>query len=118
MSKRKDIDLIRDITESIERIISYTRNIEYNDFANDFKTQDAVIRNIEIMGEAVRSVSEKIKIENTDIPWKLIAGTRDKLIHDYFGVNIDIVWNIVKKDIPGLLSEIKIVLQNIKCEKS
>ena len=118
MSNRKDIDLIRDITESIERIISYTRNIDYNDFANDYKTQDAVIRNIEIMGEAARSVSEKVKIDNADIPWKLIAGTRDKLIHDYFGVNIDIIWNIVKKEIPVLLPKIKTVLEIIKGENS
>jgi uncharacterized protein with HEPN domain len=114
MSKRKDIDLIRDINESIKRIVSYTRNIEYNDFVHDYKTQDAVIRNIEIMGEAVKSLSEKVKIDIVDIPWKSIAGLRDKLIHDYFGVNIDIVWNIVKNEIPSLISKIKIILQNMK----
>lgn len=118
MSKRKDIDLIQDINESIERIISYTRNIEYNNFVNDNKTQDAVIRNIEIMGEAVKSLSEKIRIDNPDIPWKSITGARDRLIHDYFGVNIDIVWNIVKEEIPSLLLKIKIILQNMKEEKA
>ena len=61
MSKRKDVDLIRDINESMERIISFTCNIEYNNFAHDYKTQDAVIRNIEIMGEAAKSLSEKQK---------------------------------------------------------
>ncbi len=116
MSKRKDADLIRNINESIERIISYTRDIEYDDFSRDHKTQDAVIRNIEIMGEATKSLSEKAKTENADIPWKSIAGTRDKLIHDYFGVNIDIVWNIVKQDIPDLLLKIRIVLQNVNEE--
>jgi len=114
MSKRKDIDLIRDISESIERIISYTNNIEYKNFESDYKTQDAVIRNIEIMGEAVKLLSEKTKKDNTDIPWRNIAGTRDKLIHDYFGVNIDIVWDIVKEDIPSLLSKIKIIYQCMK----
>lgn len=116
MSKRKDIDLIRDINESIERIISYTCNIDYNNFVRDYKTQDAVVRNIEIMGEAVKLLSEKVKIDNADVPWKNMAGTRDKLIHDYFGVNIDIVWNIVKDEIPSLLSKIKIVLKNMKEE--
>lgn len=116
MSKRKDIDLIRDINESIERILSYTCNIEYNNFVRDYKTQDAVVRNIEIMGEAVKSLSEKVKKDNADIPWKNIAGTRDKLIHDYFGVNIDIVWDIVKNEIPTILSKIKVVLQNMKEE--
>ena len=114
MSKREDIDLIRDISESIERIISYTNNIEYDNFETDYKTQDAVMRNIEIMGEAVKSLSEKIKKDNTDIPWKSIAGTRDKLIHDYFGINIDIVWNIVKEDIPSLLSKIKTIYKCMK----
>ncbi|MEW6616075.1 MAG: DUF86 domain-containing protein [Thermodesulfobacteriota bacterium] len=118
MSKRKDIDLIQDINESIERIISYTRNIEYNNFVQDYKTQDAVIRNIEIMGEAVKSLSEKIRIDNTDIPWKSIAGARNRLIHDYFGVNIDIVWNIAKEEIPSLLLKVKIILQNMKEEKA
>ena len=113
MSKRKDIDIIRDINESIGRIISYTSNMEYNAFIYEYKTQDAVIRNIEIMGEAVKLLSEKIKIENTDIPWKNIAGIRDKLIHDYFGVNIDIVWNIVKDEVPELFSKIKDILQNM-----
>lgn len=116
MSKRKDVDLIRDINESMERIISFTCNIEYNNFAHDYKTQDAVIRNIEIMGEAAKSLSEKIKTDNPDIPWKNIAGTRDKLIHDYFGVNIDIVWNIVKEEIPSLLSKINIILKNMRGE--
>ena len=116
MSKRKDIDLIRDINESIERIVSYTHGIEYEDFKKDHKTQDAVIRNIEIMGEAVKALSEKVKKDNSNIPWKSMAGTRDKLIHDYFGVNIDIVWNIVKEEIPKLLSKIKSVLQYLKEE--
>ena len=114
MSKRADIDLIRDIRESIDRIISYTDNIDYENFKIDYKTQDAVVRNIEIMGEAVKLLSEKIKKDNTDIPWKSIAGTRDKLIHDYFGVNIDIVWNIVKDDIPSLLSKFKTIYKNMK----
>ncbi len=118
MSKRKDIDLIRDIKESIERIISYTHNMEYGDFTQDHKTQDAVIRNIEIMGEAVKALSEKVKKNNSDIPWKNIAGTRDKLIHDYFGVNIDIVWNIAKGEMQELFPRIRSILQDMKEENA
>ena len=114
MSKRKDIDFIRDIKESVERIISYIHNTEYEDFAHDNKTQDAVIRNIEIMGETVKSLSETLKKDNPDIPWKNIAGTRDKLIHDYFGVNIDIVWNIAEKEMPTILPKIKSIIQYLK----
>ncbi len=107
MSRRNDVELIQDIFESINRIIPYTENINYEQFKKDLKTQDAVVRNIEIMGEAVKSLSEKIKSQHSEIPWKNIAGTRDKLIHDYFGVNIDIIWNIVLNEIPNLQLKIE-----------
>ena len=107
MSKRKDSAVLQDISEAIKRILSYTTGLEYDDFVTDFKTQDAVIRNIEILGEAVKLLSKGIKVQYPNIPWKDIAGTRDKLIHDYFGVNIDVVWSIVKNDIPLLHKEIE-----------
>lgn len=110
MSKRNDVEWIQDISESISRIASYTKNINYEQFKSDPKTQDAVLRNIEIMGEAVKRLSEKTKKRYSEIPWKNISGTRDKLIHDYFGVNIDIVWDIVINDIPGLQLKIQNIL--------
>ena len=76
--------------------------MEYDDFLQDYKTQDAVVRNIEILGEAAKLLSDEIKRKYPNIPWKDIAGTRDKLIHNYFGVNIDIVWDIAKNEIPFL----------------
>jgi uncharacterized protein with HEPN domain len=106
MSKRKDADIIKDIKECITRIISYTKGMEYGDFENDFKTQDAVIRNVEIIGEATKLLSNNLKSNYSDIPWADIAGTRDKLIHDYFGANIDIVWSIAKEEIPKLEQQI------------
>ena len=81
--------------------------MEYNDFFKDHKTQDAVVRNIEIIGEAVKLLSDNIKKSNPNIAWKEIAGTRDKLIHDYFGVNIDVVWNIAKEDLPSFVEQLK-----------
>ena len=111
MSKRQDTAVIQDITEAVNRIISYTSGIEYNDFLKEYKTQDAVIRNIEILGEAVKLLSDETKEKYPDIPWKEIAGTRDRLIHDYFGVNIDIVWEIIKNDIPKLKEKIKSILK-------
>lgn len=78
----------------------------YETFQHDLKTQDAVIRNLEIIGEAVKIISDQIKIGHPGVPWKEIAGTRDKLIHDYFGVNIDVVWNIIKDDLPDLIQQL------------
>ena len=115
MSKRSEQDLLQDISESIERIHSYAENVNYEQFKKDFKTQDAVLRNIEILGEAVKLLPETMKSQYPNIPWKNIAGTRDKLIHDYFGVNIDIVWDIVLNEIPDLRLKIKnIVTQQIR----
>ncbi len=85
--------------------------MEYEGFRQDLKTQDAVIRNLEIIGEAVKLVSDQTKKNHTDVPWKEIAGTRDKLIHDYFGVNIDVVWNIVKDDLPLFIIKLNQDLQ-------
>lgn len=107
MSKREDTAIIQDMKEAIERIMSYTSRMEYDGFQQDYKTQDAVIRNIEILGEAAKLLSDETKEKHPDIPWKDIAGTRDKLIHDYFGVNIDIVWDIAKNEIPTLFSQLK-----------
>ncbi len=113
MSERNDIDLIRDIAESVARISLYTLNMEYEEFRKDKKTQDAVIRNIEIMGEATKKLSEDMRKDYPNIPWKNIAGTRDKLIHNYFGVNIDIIWSIVQIEIPSLLPKIERIYQNV-----
>ena len=107
MSKRKDSAVIQDMKEAINRIISYTSRMEYDGFLQDNKTQDAVIRNIEILGEAAKLLSDETKEKYPNIPWKDIAGTRDKLIHDYFGVNIDIVWDIAKNEIPSLSEQLK-----------
>jgi uncharacterized protein with HEPN domain len=114
MSKRQDIDLIRDILECIKRIDMYTAKMNYKEFQKDFKTQDAVIRNLEILGEAVKSLSTITKDSYPDIPWKQIAGTRDKLIHGYFGVNIDIIWAISKTDLSDLQIKILNLLHELK----
>lgn len=106
MSKRNDTELFQDIIECANRIRSYIENIEYETFQHDLKTQDAVIRNLEIIGEAVKLVSDRMKKDYPDVPWKEIAGTRDKLIHDYFGVNIDVVWNIIKDDLQAFIRQL------------
>jgi uncharacterized protein with HEPN domain len=106
MSIRTDVELLEDIITSIERIESYCGNLNYSEFLKDSKTQDAIIRNIEIIGEAVGRLSNELKDKYPEIPWNNIKGTRNRLIHDYSGVNLDILWNIVKDDLPDLYQKI------------
>ena len=110
MSKRSQEDLLSDILEASTRILSYTKGFDFKDFQNDTKTQDAVIRNVEIIGEAVKNLSLEFKDSYPGIPWKSIAGMRDKLIHDYFGINTDIVWGVAEKNLPDLIRVLKTFL--------
>jgi len=107
MSKRDDSVVLQDILAALERIRGYTNGMDSDTFLSDIKTQDAVIRNLEILGEAAKLLSTETKEMYPDIPWRDIAGTRDKLIHDYFGVNVDVVWGIVVNDIPAMLTELE-----------
>jgi uncharacterized protein with HEPN domain len=94
-----DQNFIRHILGAIERIESYTLDLSEPDFMNDFMVQDAVIRNLEIIGEASKKISQPVKEKSKEIPWKQISGMRDKLIHNYFGVDLISVWSVVKNDL-------------------
>ncbi len=98
--------LLFDVLDSIENIEKYTKNISEDKFFDNLQTQDAVVRRIEIIGEAVKNLPVSFKNKHTNIPWKKIAGTRDVLIHDYSGVDIDLVWEIINNDIPKLKRQI------------
>lgn len=94
MSNRFDKDRVADIVTACSRALEYTKNVSYDKFINNNIIQDAVIRNIEIIGESAKSISKEHKEKNSDIPWRNITGVRDRLIHEYFGVNLDIVWAV------------------------
>ena len=91
MHKRGDNEYLKDILIACENILEYTEGYEFNKFMKDRKTQDAVLRNIEIMGEAVKNISNNLKRKHPNVEWYEIARTRDKLIHSYFGVDLDVV---------------------------
>lgn len=111
MSPRNDKDLLLDILEAISRVFIYTKEMNYSEFMENTLVQDGVIRNLEIIGEAVKNLSENIKSKNTFVNWKQIAGMRDKLIHFYFGVNIDIVWSVIQEELPKLKISIEDILR-------
>ncbi len=100
----KDKAFIEHILEAIGSIEKYTEDISKENFMSEKNkmVQDAVIREFEIIGEAVRKLSETIKSRNPDLPWRDIAGMRNKLIHEYFGVDIAVVWKTIEADLPIL----------------
>jgi len=109
MSKRESIEFVNDIKVAINNINSYIKGLDYKSFLKDNKTMDAVVHNIEIIGEASKNIDLNLKKKYPEVSWKKLAGIRDKIAHFYFGVNYEIVWDFVKNKLP----EIKKCVNNI-----
>jgi len=109
--KRDDSAYLKHISDAICAIEEYTRAVGYEDFMDNPLIQDGVIRQIEIVGEATKRLSKEIRTKHAEIPWKDIAGMRDKLIHDYFGVDLAAVWDTVKKDMPALKNGLRDIIE-------
>jgi uncharacterized protein with HEPN domain len=112
MSKRNWELLIQDIIESGNKILLYTSNMSFEEFVNDSKTVDAVIRNFEIIGEAANRLPEDFKDAHPEIDWYRIRGFRNRIVHDYVGIDYSIVWQIKITFLPEMIA----VLQKLSSE--
>jgi uncharacterized protein with HEPN domain len=99
---KDDLPYLKHISDAISKIEEYVKNMKREKFLKDAKTQDAVVRELEVIGEATKRLSRETRQRYPEIPWAEVAGTRDRLIHAYFDVDLDEVWNTVRGDIPRL----------------
>ncbi len=104
--------LLEDVLERTSLVFEYTRNMTETEFLDDRKTQDAVIRNLEVIGEIVKRIPEGFRSDHPHIPWKKIAGMRDKLAHDYLGVDVEAVWLVTERSLPDLHADMQDLLNS------
>jgi uncharacterized protein with HEPN domain len=112
MSDRDTKLLLGDMLDSALKIRHYTKGLEYESFIADDKTIDAVIRNFEIIGEAANRIDSDYKTSFPEVEWKRLRGFRNRIIHDYFGIDYEIVWNIIKEDIDILIEQLEILVNS------
>lgn len=102
MSNRTIHLLVNDMLEAIDRILQYKQDLPFDTFSNDQKTIDAVVRNLEIIGEAANRLPEEFKEKHSEIEWYKIVGLRHRIVHEYFGIDIQLIWQILQSDLPVL----------------
>jgi uncharacterized protein with HEPN domain len=107
---RRDRDYLGDIVEAAERVLSYAGGFSFESFLEDGRTQDAVLRNLQVIGEAARKISPELRSAHSFLPWREMTGLRNRIVHDYFGVDLEVVWVIVNDELPVLLREIQAIL--------
>ena len=116
--KRDELVFLEDILDCIVKIEAYTADLTEKEFEDNTEKQDAVIRRIEIIGEAVKNISQETRAKKTNIPWREMAGMRDIVIHQYFGVTIGLVWRVATSEIPDLKGKIKEIIEEIQAKEN
>ena len=112
-SRSGELDYIDDMLEAAQKIEKYTDGMSHEEFVSDEKTVDAVLRNLEILGEASKLITEDVREHAPEIPWSEMAGMRDKLIHGYATIDLDIVWQTVTEEVPQLRSKLDELLMEL-----
>ncbi|HOW55585.1 MAG TPA: DUF86 domain-containing protein [Syntrophorhabdaceae bacterium] len=113
-NKRQPLDYLNDILESVNDIREFTKDMRYEDFIGDRKTLKAVIRCFEVIAEATKALPSDIKENHKKIPWAEIVGMRNKLIHEYFGIDTEILWQSIQEDLEPLESTVKTIFLDLK----
>lgn len=114
MSKpRRDELYLGDIAEAMQRIIAYTVGPSYEQLLDNAMVQDAVLRNLQVIGEATKKLSPAVRHAHSNLPGHEMAGMRDKIVHEYFGINLQIVWQVAQQDLPRLLPGIEAALAQL-----
>lgn len=111
---RQAFDYLNDIIESIKDIRDFTAGMSYDVFIKDKKTMNAVVRSLEVIGEAAKNIPTTLKENHAEIPWQEIVGMRNKITYEYFGIDLDIVWQSTRDDLSSLESAIKIIIADLK----
>jgi uncharacterized protein with HEPN domain len=118
MSERKPALIINDILNCIEHIQLYTTGLSFDQFTGNFMATEACLYNIQIIGEAVSKLPEDLKASNPKIPWLLIKGMRNRLIHEYFGTDLQLVWNVIRTELPTFKTELQVIYSTLENDKS
>ena len=115
--KRDYRDYLEDVLAAIDETAEFTSGISFEEFTRDRKTINAVVRSLEVLGEAAKGIPDDVRAEAPGVPWKYMVGMRDKLIHEYFGVDLSIVWTVIKIELPPVRSAIECLLAKLEKEK-